>query len=112
MIEIKMVREGDGAGVTLKAGELCYIARDGGEELGRCIFSFDGEAVRLIDLSTKNKDYAIADGLARSAVASLFDLAKTVVIDGEGEELTKFRDVSRLFEGNSTKIESFAKTCC
>ncbi len=112
MIEIKLAREGDKDELKLNSDELCYIARENGELIGRCIFSFDGEAVRIKDVWTEKKDYSIADGLIRSTVASLFDMAKTVILDGEGEELTKFREVSGLFEGNSTKIESFSKTCC
>ncbi len=112
MIEIKKLTDGDEKNISLKSGEMCYVAREGDRVLGSCVFVFDGEAVRLVSLETTEKSFAIADGLARSAVASLSELAQFVVIDGNGEELTKFRDACGFFTDNRTKIENFFKTCC
>ncbi len=112
MIEIKLARESDGLDLKLRSDELCYIAKENEEIIGKCVFSFDGEAIRIKEVFAQNNDYSLIDGLIRSTVASLFDVAKTVILEGEGEELTKFREVSGLFEGNSTKIDAFSKTCC
>ena len=90
MLEILKVQAGDPLADTLKAGEMCYAARDNGELLGKCIYRLNEDVVEVTELWVRDDDPVLADGIVRAAVSSVRMIATRVRIVGESAELARF----------------------
>ncbi|MEA5051116.1 MAG: hypothetical protein VB021_06540 [Oscillospiraceae bacterium] len=113
MLTIRKVRD-DCADVALAPGEIGWAAYDERGLAGWCVcrMSDDLAAVRLLRLHTRDGDLPLADGLARSAVADVRDIAQRAEIAGDDPELRAFASLTGAFEDNIAKIEKIFKTCC
>ena len=90
MLEILKVMAGDPLADTLKAGEMCYAARDNGELLGKCIYRLNEDVVEITELWVRDDDPILADGIARAAVSSVRMIATRVRVVGVSDELARF----------------------
>ena len=111
MLEILKVQAGDPLAETLKAGEMCYAARDNGELLGKCIYRLVEDAVEILELWMRDDDPVLADGIVRAAVSSVRMIATRVRVIGESAELVRFvSGVPALEEGECPVPALFI--CC
>ena len=91
-------------------GEMAYVARDGEDISGFCVYRLNGDTVEITALDAGG-DLGLADGIARAAMASCEDGAAYVAVVGEGEALKKFAKGIALPDGGRLEISSVLKQC-
>ncbi|MEG2083506.1 MAG: hypothetical protein RRY38_02775, partial [Oscillospiraceae bacterium] len=75
-----------------------------------CVYRLRGDAVELVSLWA-NGDAALADGIARAALASCKEVSVYAVCVGDGDELKNFcRCISLPSEGQ-LEIDSILRSC-
>ena len=91
-------------------GEMAYIARDGEDISGYCVYRLSGDTVEITALDA-NGDLGLADGIARAAMASCEDGAVYVAVAGASDALGNFAKGIALPEGGKLEISAVLKQC-
>ena len=94
----------------VSAGEMAYVARDGEDISGYCVYRLNGDTVELVALDARG-DLGLADGIARAAMASCEEGAPYVAIAGKSDALKSFAKGIALPEGGRLEISAVLKQC-
>lgn len=98
---------------SLESSCSIYCAFESNILVGYCIFRYEDSFVILTDLVTTPPDIALADGLARAAIAAAASRMKEFVRLMNSYELDLFAANLKIFGDNTAKVEDvLATTLC